>query len=152
MAIRAMESVGSNSHRLTSLQSMVHTDTTRIRTLETIVLISIGGFAGSNLRYGVAQIVPDLVSTLVVNAAGSFLLGFIAYEALRTDVLTAETRILLSTGFLSSFTTYSTFALESIRSQPPLLVLNIIATYTLGFGGVLVGRWLAGTFEARGEG
>lgn len=115
----------------------------RVDAIETVVLIAIGGFAGSNLRFFVGHLGPDLITTLAVNTVGSFLLGFVIYEALQTNALSTETRLLVSTGFLSSFTTYSTFALQSIRSEPLWLGLNVLGTYGLGFLGVLVGRAVA---------
>jgi CrcB protein len=111
-----------------------------IRRIEVLVLVAIGGFAGSNLRYLVDLVVGGLAGTLLVNAAGSFFLGVVLYEAMRSDVLAAETRAVVGTGFLSSFTTYSTFALQSAQAGPALLVSNVVATYALGFAGVLASR------------
>ncbi|MFB6131215.1 MAG: CrcB family protein [Salinigranum sp.] len=111
--------------------------------LETLTLVAIGGFAGANLRYFVGLLVPGLGGTLVANVAGSFLLGFVLYEAIYTGFLAVETRAVLSTGFLSSFTTYSTFALQTSGAGPALMIGNVLANYALGFGGVLVGRALA---------
>ncbi|MDZ7850593.1 MAG: CrcB family protein [Halodesulfurarchaeum sp.] len=120
-----------------------------IRALETMALVGIGGFAGSNLRYLIGQFWPALPATLAVNTTGSFALGLVIYVALRTDRLSMETRLLVSTGFLSSFTTYSTFALLSVQSQPAWFVFNVLATYGLGFAGVIVGRAVAVRFEGR---
>ncbi len=114
--------------------------------LETLALIAIGGFAGSNLRFFVGNLLPGLRGTLVANVAGSLILGFVLYEAIYSGLLASETRWVVSTGFLSSFTTYSTFAVQSMgafSSSPLLLVGNIVANYVLGFGGVLVGRSIA---------
>ena len=119
--------------------------------LEVLVLIGIGGFAGANLRYFVALLLPGLSGTLLVNVAGSFVLGFVLYEALYSELLARQTHFVVGTGFLSSFTTYSTFALESVQSSPPLLVANVLATYALGFAGVLAGRAVAGLVEGGGE-
>lgn len=47
-----------------------------------------------------------------------------------------RTRLIATTGFLSSFSTDSTFALESLQAPPSLLVANVFASYALGFGGV----------------
>ena len=110
--------------------------------LETVVLIGIGGFAGSNLRYFADTLVGGLGATLLVNALGSLVLGFVLYEAIHSGVIANRTRIVVSTGFLSSFTTYSTFALQSAQATPALLVANVAATYALGFLGVFGGRGL----------
>jgi len=114
-------------------------------TIETIVLIGIGGFAGSNLRYFVGSLVPGLQGTLVVNALGSFALGFLLYEAMHLGVLSGETKVAAATGFLSSFTTYSTFAHQTATLSPRLAVANVAASYGLGLlavaGGVALARW-----------
>lgn len=115
-------------------------------TVETVVLVGIGGFAGSNLRYFVGLFLPGLQGTLLVNALGSFALGFLLYEALHVGILSSETNLAATTGFISSFTTYSTFAVETIQT-PELAILNIVGNYALGFAGVLLGRQLVRFFE-----
>jgi len=115
------------------------TESHPLLTVETIVLIGIGGFAGSNLRYFVGSLLPGLQGTLVVNALGSFALGFLLYEAMHLGVLAEETKLAATTGFLSSFTTYSTFAVQTALT-PEWAVANVAASYALGFGGVLVAR------------
>ncbi|MFB6170899.1 MAG: fluoride efflux transporter CrcB [Haloarculaceae archaeon] len=118
-----------------------------LQTLEALVLIAVGGFVGANLRYAVAQVVPGLGGTLLANVSGSVVLGFLLYEALYTGVLAERTRVVLGTGFLSSFTTYSTFVVQSVQAGPVLFVGNVAATYALGFAGVLVGRRLARSLD-----
>ncbi|MBV0903818.1 fluoride efflux transporter FluC [Haloarcula salina] len=108
-------------------------------TVETVVLVGIGGFAGSNLRYFVGLVLPGLQGTLLVNALGSFALGVLLYEALQVGVLASETKLAASTGFISSFTTYSTFAVETVTS-PEWALANVVGSYALGFAGVLAGR------------
>ncbi|MDX1744500.1 MAG: CrcB family protein [Halobacteriales archaeon] len=110
--------------------------------IEPYALIAIGGFTGASLRFGLGRVVPGIGATLVVNTIGSLVLGFVLYEAIYAGLLSDRTRFVVATGFLSSFTTYSTFALETVTS-PELALLNVLATYTLGFGGVLLGRELA---------
>jgi len=128
---------------------MARTTRQPLRRLEAVVLIAVGGFAGSNLRYLVDLVVSGMAATLTVNALGSFALGFVAYEALRTDALASETRFVISTGFISSFTTYSTFALQSAQATLSLLVANVVATYVLGFLGVFGGRELLAVVQRR---
>jgi CrcB protein len=53
----------------------------------------------------------------------------------------------LGTGVLSSFTTYSTFALETVQAEPLVGLLNVVGSYGLGFAGVLIGREIAGMLE-----
>lgn len=114
-----------------------------LRTAETLALVGVGGFAGANLRYAVSLFAPGLTATLAVNAAGSLLLGFLVYEAAARGVLADESRTVLASGFLSSLTTYSTFAVQTAGVSPALMVGTVVANYGLGFLGVVVGRSIA---------
>jgi CrcB protein len=111
-------------------------------TLETVVLVGIGGFAGSNLRYFVGLFVPGLEGTLLVNTLGSFAIGLVLYEAIYVGIISNETKMVATTGFISSFTTYSTFAVETVQQTPGWALANVAGSYVLGFAGVLAGREL----------
>ena len=128
---------------------MSDTERHPIHTLEAVVLVAIGGFAGSNLRYAVDLLVGGLGATLLVNVAGSFALGALVTEAERSERLAPETRSVLATGFLSSLTTYSTFAFQTVQSTPVVLVANVIGNYALGFAGVLAGGAVVGALHRR---
>ncbi|MFC7081494.1 fluoride efflux transporter CrcB [Halorussus caseinilyticus] len=114
--------------------------------LEPLLLVAVGGFAGAILRHAVAAAFPGGFpwGTLAVNVAGSFALGALLYEAELSGRLSAETRLVLGTGFLSSFTTYSTFAVQTAALSPTLAVANVGANYALGFVAVLAGRAAVG--------
>ncbi|MDQ2052368.1 CrcB family protein [Natronolimnohabitans sp. A-GB9] len=124
--------------------------------LETLALIGIGGFAGANLRYFALGLFSDVGAVFLVNVLGSLVLGFFVYEADYTGLVTRESRIVFTTGFLSSLTTYSTFAVQSALAGGPLSFVAIVAgNYGIGFLGVLGGRELArrvsdGTTSATG--
>ena len=119
-----------------------------LRRVETILLVAIGGFVGANARYAVGLVVPGLAGTFLANVTGSALLGFILYEAMLTGLLANETRLVFATGFLSSYTTYSTFALETVQATPLLGIVNVAASYAAGFAAVLVGGYAASLLEA----
>lgn len=123
-----------------------------IARIEVLVLIGIGGFVGANLRYLIGLFEPGLTGTFIANVTGSFVLGFIVYEALYTDFLSENGRLVMSTGFLSSYTTYSTFALETVESTPLLGFTNVFASYAFGFAGVLAGRKLAHMVQGGSDG
>jgi len=112
---------------------------------EPLALIAVGGFAGAALRYALAVTLATSFpwGTLAANALGSFALGLLLYEAHFVGAVSAETRLVVGTGFLSSFTTYSTFAAETVDLTPPLAAANVAANYGLGIAAVLCGRWLA---------
>jgi CrcB protein len=115
----------------------------RLRTVELVFLVAVGGFAGASLRHVVALAVPGLGGTFVANVTGCLALGVLAYEAELVGVVAEETGYVAATGFCSSFTTYSTFALEAVQSPTLVGVGYVVSTYAVGFVAVLVGRGVA---------
>jgi CrcB protein len=107
-----------------------------------VALVAVGGFAGAACRHAVALALPGGFpwGTLAVNVAGSFLLGAVVFS----DRLPPRVRLALATGFLSSFTTYSTFAFQTATLAPALAGANVAANYGLGFGAALLGRRVGG--------
>jgi len=78
--------------------------------------------------------------TLAVNLSGAALLGFLG--ALALDRYAA---LLAGTAFVGSYTTFSTWMLETQRlgeeRQVRNAVANIVASIVLGIGAALVGQW-----------
>ncbi|WP_090375867.1 fluoride efflux transporter FluC [Natronobacterium texcoconense] len=112
--------------------------------LETLALIAIGGFAGSNLRFFTLGVFGEIPAVLLVNVLGSFALGFLVYEAEYAGLVGKQSRVVFTTGFLSSLTTYSTFAVQTATAGDPLAVLVIVAgNYGLGFTAVIASRSVA---------
>lgn len=107
-----------------------------------LALIAAGGFLGAVGRHALALSLPAAFpwGTLAANVLGTFLLGVLLYDERLADRLSAQTRLLLGTGFCSSFTTYSTFAAETLALSPELAAANVLANYLLGFAAVLLGR------------
>jgi CrcB protein len=110
-----------------------------------LALVGLGGALGALLRYGLDGLIPgwDPLGTLVANVIGAFLLGILLYEAHLAARLSAETRLLVGTGFCGSLTTYSTFAAETASTTPTRAVAYVTATYALGLMAVLAGRFVA---------
>lgn len=106
-------------------------------------LIAVGAFAGAGLRHAVGVSLVGLEGTLAANVLGCALLGALLSEAAAARGVSRGTRLLLGTGLVSSFTTYSTFALDAATAAPSLALAYVAASYGLGMGGVLVGRRLA---------
>lgn len=98
------------------------------------VVVAVGGFLGATSRYGVGLLVAGPAGTLAVNVAGSFVLA-VVIGVVRSPRL----RLFLATGLLSSFTTYSTFAVETASLAPLPALANVGATYALGFAAALAG-------------
>jgi CrcB protein len=103
------------------------------------VLVALGGFLGATSRYLLGTVVAGAGGTLLANVLGSLALA-LAVGLVRSTRL----RFFLATGLLSSFTTYSTFAVETATLGPTLGAANVAANYALGFAaallGLLVGR------------
>src|SRR5665648_1103210 len=93
--------------------------------LSYLALIGTGGFFGAIARYLISTSAAPLVSTLIVNIAGSFLLGLLMYANEYTGMFSPKTRYFAATGFLGSFTTFSTFAVQSFSLPAEFLVLNV---------------------------
>jgi CrcB protein len=108
-----------------------------------VILVALGGFFGSITRYGVALIAPGLGGTFVVNVTGSLLLGYIYYMTATTSKISARTRLLVATGFLSSYTTYSMFAFETLDASFAWGLLNVLGSYVCGFAAAVFGRSIA---------
>lgn len=120
------------------------------------LLVCLAGAFGTGARYllgGWAQ--RNLGSTfpwgtLIINALGSFCIVIIMYLGLQRGLLSPSARVVLTTGLMGGFTTYSTFNYETIRllqdGSLALGALNILATVAVcllaGGLGVLVCRAL----------
>ncbi len=112
-------------------------------TVESLALIAAGGALGANARYLVGLGVTGLGGTFLANVTGCFLLGFLVYEQRYAGLLAGRSRLLFGTGFLSSYTTYSTFALETVLATPLVGLAYILASYAVGLLAVVVGRGVA---------
>lgn len=111
------------------------------------LLVGLGGALGSMARYGVGrfaltQLGPNSVlpwGTLAVNVIGSFLIGLCLHLLPREHVL----RLLLVTGFLGGFTTFSAFSIETLgllRAPSPLYgFIYIAASVLLSLGAAFLG-------------
>ncbi len=75
------------------------------------LLVGVGGVAGATSRHLLGERIDErTVDTLAVNLLGSLALGVILGAGFDGDVLLA-----LGTGFCGAFTTFSTFAFETVR-------------------------------------
>lgn len=83
--------------------------------------ISLGGAVGTAARYLLSTWLLGLLGpafpygTLAVNVIGSFLLGAIMHVGVQTTLLSPTARLVLGTGVMGGFTTYSTFNYETLQ-------------------------------------
>lgn len=77
------------------------------------IMVSLGGAIGALLRFAVGQLLAFPFATLAVNIVGSFLMG-LCYVYL-TSRFDERMTLLLMTGCLGGFTTFSAFSLDVYR-------------------------------------
>lgn len=111
------------------------------------IWVAIGGAAGSCLRYFVSWMLGAVTvgqgfpwATLTANVLGSLGLGLVFVLGEDRLLFGADLRLLLGTGVMGGFTTYSAFNLESIG----LMQNGAWGKAALYVGGTLVGCSIAG--------
>lgn len=83
--------------------------------------VGIAGALGALARYGLGLAIGAVwtnafpIGTLVINLIGSFLLGWMTHFLFRTGKLTPQVVTAVGTGMIGSFTTFSTFSVETIQ-------------------------------------
>lgn len=113
------------------------------------IYVGLAGAVGALARYGLGMMIDSIgpsafpVSTLLINLIGSFLLGWLTHMFLRTGKLSPEFVTIVGTGMIGSFTTFSTFSVETIRlldeSRIGLALLYVFLSITLGLGSSWLG-------------
>ncbi len=112
-------------------------------------LLVVGAVVGAFLRYKIVEsplAVAGLpLNVLAVNIAGSFVLGLFSVLAVGLNI-SPQYSLLVAVGFCGSFTTMSSFALETTNllegNQLMLMTVNILANVGLSIGAVVGGRAL----------
>jgi len=120
-----------------------------------IALVLAGGSVGSLSRYLVSlsagRVFGDSFAwgTMIVNLVGCLLIGFVV-GLIDRAILPRAMRMLLVTGFMGGFTTFSSFALESVRmfmgGSPGKGALNLAINVVGGFALTIVGLIAASRF------
>jgi CrcB protein len=122
--------------------------------MDKVLLVGLGGFLGSILRYGVGGWVGRWkvgwtfpIETLLINVAGCLVIGLLAGWSDARGVLSGTTRAFLFIGVLGGFTTFSTFGYETFQllrdGQWPAAALSTGLQVGLGVTGVWAGHVLA---------
>ncbi|MGB7707572.1 MAG: fluoride efflux transporter CrcB [Nitrososphaeraceae archaeon] len=118
----------------------------KIKGLE-FVLLGVGALAGAFLRYKLVSSTIVIgtfpVNLLIINVIGSFILGVFSILSIFWN-LDTKYSLLFAIGFCGSFTTMSSFALESVNlldnKQFALFGLNILGNVGLSLGAIILGR------------
>jgi CrcB protein len=117
------------------------------------IAVALGGALGAVSRYAVALFVAMFwkrdfpLATLLINVTGSFILGFFTTFAAEKTSLDPLWRLLVATGFVGAYTTFSTFEYETQRlaESGAMLwgALNVITSVAAGLAAVQLGVFLA---------
>jgi CrcB protein len=116
-----------------------------------LALLGVAGAAGTMARYSihlgvVSRYAHPAAGTFVVNVTGCFLLGLCWSMLHQRDLLAADIRLVLMTGFLGAFTTFSALLFDTAKVardiSPTAAVLNIAGQIVLGAIAMGVGAWL----------
>ena len=118
-----------------------------------VLAVGCGGFLGALTRYGVSLTVARFwtrdfpLATLLINVTGSFILGFFSTWATGRVSLDPAWRLLVATGFVGAFTTFSTFEYETQRlteaGAAGWALVNVLSSVAAGFLAVRLGVSLA---------
>lgn len=114
-----------------------------------LLWIALAGAAGTLARYGVHRGAVALLGpafpwgTLAVNALGCLIFGYAWSRAQEQGALPAEFAAPLMIGFLGAFTTFSTFAFETVQLQQRSgwgpAALNLLLNQALGLALFVLG-------------
>jgi CrcB protein len=121
-----------------------------------LIWVGIGGFVGANARYVMGRAIHDRVDTtfpvgtLIINVLGSIAIGVLVTLLADRYAPTHAFRLLIVTGFLGGYTTFSSFSFEAImladRGQFGKALVYILSSNGLALAGCAVGvalaRWL----------
>lgn len=118
----------------------------------TVILLALAGGAGAAVRFVIDGLIRARFktampwATVLINVSGSLLLGFLAGVVMRGQA-PESLQLILGTGFLGGYTTFSTASLETIRlvqsGRTGLALANGLGSMALSVGAAAVGVWFA---------
>jgi CrcB protein len=121
--------------------------------LKNFLAISIAAIVGANLRYLLSRVAARELGpvfpygTLFINITGSFIAGLFLIWTTERVLIDPHWRLLVVIGFCGSFTTFSSYAFETVayfeQGQWGLMLVNILSNNILCLGAALGGMALA---------
>lgn len=114
-----------------------------------ILAVAAGGAVGSVARLLVVEVSASYLGrafpygTLIVNVVGSFLLGIVTGLVVSRAGLSTTVRLLVGVGFCGAFTTFSTYAVETLTQRSVgLTLLNLVLNNAMSIGAAATGLYL----------
>jgi CrcB protein len=117
------------------------------------LIISAGAILGANARWVISRFAARILSpvfpygTLFINVTGSFVVGFFMIWSSERVLLDPRWRLLIVVGFCGAFTTFSSFAFETVayfeQGQWVMMMANFISNNLLCFGAAIAGMAVA---------
>jgi CrcB protein len=122
--------------------------------VKALLIVAFGGALGSVARFKISSWILHHaaswrfpIATLVVNVAGCLAAGLLAGLSVKHHMFTPETRLLLFTGVLGGFTTFSAFGLETVllmkRGEWFIAAANVTLSVVVGLCALWWGMALA---------
>jgi fluoride exporter len=121
--------------------------------LKNFLAISVAAIVGANLRYILSRLAARELGpvfpygTLFINIVGSFIVGLFLIWTTERVLVDPHWRLLVVIGFCGSFTTFSSYAFETMayfeQGQWILMAANILSNNILCLAGALAGMALA---------
>ena len=121
--------------------------------MKDFLAISVAAVVGANLRYLLSRLAAKQLGpvfpygTLFINVVGSFIVGWFVIWTTERVLIDPRWRLLVVIGFCGSFTTFSSYAFETMsfleHGQWGLMLTNIFGNNLLCLGGTLAGMALA---------
>ena len=121
--------------------------------MKDFLVISVAAILGANLRYLLSRLAAKELGpvfpygTLFINIVGSFIVGFFIIWTTERALVDPRWRLLVVIGFCGSFTTFSSYAFETMayfeHGQWGLMLANVLSNNLLCLGSALAGMALA---------
>lgn len=110
--------------------------------------IALGGSLGAISRYWVSTATYSWLGnnfpygTLMVNVTGSMMMGFLTVVLVQRFDVSDEVRLGLIVGFLGSFTTFSTFSMDTIHWIETGAMIKALAYILASVVACVLGAWI----------
>ena len=124
-----------------------------------LLFVMLGGFLGAVTRFTLGEWIQPQngfpLGTLLINLIGCFLLGWFLTFISSIKKWRPEVTLFIGTGFIGSFTTFSTFSIETIslfqNGHAVYGILYVLISILLGLFLTYIGYKLAVKYREKGE-